>query len=80
MSCVHISSFIEIIQTVHEFKRCTDRQTDRHTHTHTNRLINTQRHRQHNDKGTFFFLFFLIWCQQPPVGQDLIIHEVFRSH
>ena len=25
-------------------------------------------------------LFFCFWCDKPPVGQDLLIHEVSRSH
>jgi hypothetical protein len=40
----------------------------------------------HSDTLTEFYDFlqllsiFLILAQQPPVGQDLLIHEVSRSH
>jgi len=28
----------------------------------------------------YISLFLFIWCNSPPVGQGLLIHEVSRSH
>ena len=60
MACVHISSFVKIIQSVHDFKWVRERARARartHTRAHTQThfgLINTHRHRQHNNKKDNF--------------------------
>ena len=50
------------------------RQEHTHVHTHTHTHTHTS-----NSRLCRYFFFFLLE-QQPPMGQGLFIHEVFRSH